>query len=373
LLLLLSQQPFDDAIQAIRDQDTDTGKAFKSLKAIFEHTVELYSEPGEYLSTDNLDLREQEDQVTVQFANLAMGCLGAFEDKPSALSRLHSNFLEIVVPEAGSLSGTVSELFLSLKTQVFMKALAEEGSQKPKDQLAQEIFLGGLEEKLRSRSADLELSPTDQGFLASIDIRKDMLLVEMGDETDGRMFVKFTALDLLSCMLIPRSDSLSQKYPIEDFLQSLNTYLQSHLASQSHHAARFGIQIPKCEMLEAEPEVLEPEMDLDELSSFFEKTTSGLVQNVLAGLTAGIGSSTEDSPAVPDTSAAATNDNAQVANDPDTIATETNGKFDIATDYKELEALVAQSTDHYVRTTLNGLSPMPYQPTVPTSTGKIPL
>jgi hypothetical protein len=47
---------------------------------------------------------------------------------------------------------------------------------------------------------------------------------------------------------------------------------------------------------------------------------------------------------------------------------QTNGHT--ITDYKELEALVAESTSNYVKTTLHGLSPVPYQPTVPTSTSK---
>ena len=41
-----------------------------------------------------------------------------------------------------------------------------------------------------------------------------------------------------------------------------------------------------------------------------------------------------------------------------------------ANDYESLSALVAESTDNYVRTTLNSLTPTPYQPTVPPSTSK---
>ncbi len=99
------------------------------------------------------------------------------------------------------------------------------------------------------------------------------------------------------------------------------------------------------------------DMDLDDLSSFFERTASGLVQDALAGLGDGEGVPTINIDGPEGEGANGTNGTEKPA-----------GKIDLMTDYKELEALVAESTSNYVKTTLNGLSPVPYQPTVPTST-----
>lgn len=172
------------------------------------------------------------------------------------------------------------------------------------------------------------------------------------------------------------------------------------------------------------------DLDLDDLSSFFEKTASGLVQDALAGLTEmeptpsividapedvptnsvngansanGINgiNGTNDTNSANGTNGAngaiganetnstnGTNDTKGTSGTGSTTGPNvTNGtekpaaaavtttapaapKIDLMTDYKELEALVAESTSNYVKTTLNGLSPVPYQPTVPTSTGK---
>lgn len=108
------------------------------------------------------------------------------------------------------------------------------------------------------------------------------------------------------------------------------------------------------------------DLDLDDLSSFFEKTTSGLVQNALAGLT---DDNPEPAPAIESTELSAEPPTSPPKDEP--LAQQTNGKVDLLTDYKELEALVAESTSNYVKTTLHGLSPVPYQPTVPTSTGEL--
>ena len=102
-------------------------------------------------------------------------------------------------------------------------------------------------------------------------------------------------------------------------------------------------------------------MDIDDLSSFFEKTASGLVESALAGLDAD-----QLQPPPVQNGEHTTTETVNGTSAPEEV-TKTNG---FITDYKELEALVAESTNNYVKTTLQGLSPTPYQPTVPTSTSK---
>ncbi|TQS33417.1 hypothetical protein Golomagni_06239, partial [Golovinomyces magnicellulatus] len=90
-------------------------------------------------------------------------------------------------------------------------------------------------------------------------------------------------------------------------------------------------------------------------------TASGLVQNALAGL------SDQDAAAQAGESSRQQTGDKTTANG---NGEQTKPKVDFMTDYKELEALVAESTSNYVKTTLHGLSPVPYQPTVPTSTAE---
>lgn len=126
----------------------------------------------------------------------------------------------------------------------------------------------------------------------------------------------------------------------------------------------------------------DPTLDMEDLSSFFEKTTSGLVQDALAGLTEDTTTTNpnpepnpdpipEPAPAVAETiEPAPTAEPTKTPEKEPSSTPQTNGKPDLITDYKELEALVAESTSNYVKTTLHGLSPAPYQPTVPQSTSK---
>jgi hypothetical protein len=110
-------------------------------------------------------------------------------------------------------------------------------------------------------------------------------------------------------------------------------------------------------------------LDLEDLSSFFEKTTSGLVQSALAEFgeeTAEAETVAQDDGEAPVVTSESAADGAMKP------AAAPAPPTNFITDYKELEALVAESTSNYVKTTLNGLSPTPYQPTVPTSTGMPP-
>lgn len=169
---------------------------------------------------------------------------------------------------------------------------------------------------------------------------------------------------------------MTTKYPQTDLLRYFTIHVKQRLASIAGLGDRLGVPIPPLEDL-AEPEVEslvdgtgDDMIDLDDLSSFFEKTTSGLVQNALAGLT-----DEDPAPAVTIEGEEAAAEASNATPNPDEAAPQPqpNGKIDFMTDYKELEALVAESTADYVKTTLNGLSPVPYQPTVPASTGKSPI
>lgn len=157
-----------------------------------------------------------------------------------------------------------------------------------------------------------------------------------------------------------------------DVFRTFTTHLKTRLSSLTEFGEKYGLSgLLNDITTDAEPLSSDGDLDLDDLSSFFEKTTSGLVQNVLAGLT-------EEEPPVepPIIEVSEAPEEVTIGSPPKAEAAsapaQTNGKIDFMTDYKELEALVAESTSNYVKTTLHGLSPVPYQPTVPTSTSKLP-
>lgn len=183
------------------------------------------------------------------------------------------------------------------------------------------------------------------------------------------------------------------KYTLDDMLKPFGIYAREQLSLASHIADKLGIAIPASEMSQEPvpapinepvteiapahvPEAIDLNMDgLEDfgLDDLFEKQTSGLVESALASFLA---QENEANEAASTPTVNGDNDLAHLQAIIDGSGTKTDGagasqpNGSLMTDYKELEALVAESTSNYVKTTLQGLSPAPYQPVVPVSTGK---
>lgn len=354
------QAPFGDTIKLVRGTDSDHKRSFHQLKTSFEHVRQLYS-AGSVLSADQLDIRDCDSRTFIELANMAQLGLWLVDGSPKALSEADDSFLALFQCQLSDLSPGMTELYLSIKTQRAIEFLVEKEPEKPSEEVIGEVLTQGLEDILKEQHGGGELTFADQSFVSSVQTRKETLQDEVKEQAEPA--------------------ALRDKHPAEDLLRSYLDFANGKLGSLTDLGDKLGVPI---KLEEREPEsdptleatgdtgnTGETDLDMDDLSSFFEKTASGLVQNALAGLT--------DEPAAEEVSTAEAaalageETSTQVAdteNKPEGTTIQTNGKIDLMTDYKELEALVAESTSNYVKTTLHGLSPVPFQPTVPTSTSK---
>ncbi|KAI9171002.1 Telomeric DNA-binding factor trf1 [Paramyrothecium foliicola] len=345
LLLALVQPPFEDTLKALRQADSEHARAFKKLQTSFQATRDLFA-TSPVLSIEELALQDSDSRTIIEVANLAMLCVWLFEGGLGPCTNAEDHFFSIFQHQMSDLLPDVSDLCVALKTQRAIEALAEKDAERKPDDLLSNLLDHGVEDRLRQQHGHAELTPQEHILISSLQSRKAELLAACQPD-----------LDL---------GNMRQKYPSNDLLRAFGTYIKGRLTSLSDLGTKLGVPIPPIHEVE---EVLpnfddagEDELDLDDLSSFFEKTTSGLVQNALAGLT---DDNTASTPVV-EVSAEPAED-ASKKND---ATPQTNGKIDFMTDYKELEALVAESTSNYVKTTLHGLSPVTYQPTIPTSTAE---
>ncbi|ODA80955.1 hypothetical protein RJ55_03915 [Drechmeria coniospora] len=356
LLLVMVQPPLDETIKSIRNAESCHGRSYRQLKQSFEQTRRLYS-PKPVVSANELDMHDANSAVLLELANLAQLGSWLVEGCQSSLDEADENFLAMFGCQVSDLPAGMEELYLGIMTQRAVESLVGKQPEKPSEEVLGEILMSGLEDKLRGQHGGDELTSADQQFVSTVQSRKETLQGEAEEQ--------------------PEPTALREKHPLEGLLRTYAQYVKKRLRSVSELATKFGILL----QVEDDPTIEEPEpssvehvdhvagvdvdVDLDDLSSFFEKTTSGLVQDALAGLA----TSEEGSAAAPATdgaphSAEQTNGETKMEGS----SGQTNGKVDLMTDYKELEALVAESTSNYVKTTLHGLSPVPYQPTVPQST-----
>ncbi|CCT61842.1 uncharacterized protein FFB20_03628 [Fusarium fujikuroi] len=355
-VLLLFSQSFDDSIKPIQDVDSQHAKSFRDLQASFAQIKQIYSS-GPILSADDPDLHDHESRTILDLANLAQFGIWLLQTTPS-YSEAHRHFHSIFRGQVSDLGSDALDLYLSLKTQVAIDALATKTQEQSKEQVLEEALIKGMEEKLRGLHNGLDLTPADSEFITSVRARKTSIEGEASTE----------------------SAVLREKYKVDDLLRQVSTCVKTRLALMSDLGSRLGHPMRSSE--ETAVDLLgdttgDANLDLDDLSSFFEKTASGLVQDALAGLTEDTTATPAEANPQPEQASTVTEtieppavvEPTKSPEKEPTLTPQTNGKVECTQqDYKELEALVAQSTDHYVKTTLHGLSPVPYQPTVPTST-----
>ncbi|KAK1508334.1 myb-like DNA-binding domain-containing protein [Colletotrichum tamarilloi] len=359
LLVIMSQHVYHDVYQQLQDRESDLCKSFSTLKSLLRQTRSIYSTTDLILDPAVLDLTAPDNLTDIQVANLASFCCelftfdGEHQLGSNELLALEDKFFTVFPPGTEGISHDISELFLAVKTQLVIESVTSANQSGPVDQLIAQAFSSSLEDKLKARHEGSDLTAEERALVTSVEERKTSLITYASG--------------------LPDTVLLKIGYPEEDLFHQLNVYLRQKLQSVSGLASRHGIDLPQI-MTNGDLDASMPP-DLDDLgiSSLLE-ATDGLVAQYLPSEPVD-GLPTEQQPPVPTTeSSVPPPEPPAPAPEAAPPAPTTNGTTTETQDAtNDILALVAQSTQEYVRTTLNNLSPAPYQPTVPTPTGAAPV
>ncbi|KAF7530485.1 hypothetical protein G7054_g9548 [Neopestalotiopsis clavispora] len=211
ILIALSEQPLEDTITALNDPDNSTvGKEYVLLRSFFDSLRKQLSEDFPLLYPDQLDISSPEDREIIRIANLATSCASMFGANELGWPDLNTSFLSTFVAGGQQMATEEADLYLGLKTQMFLTLLESEQS-KPRNQILEELFVTGQEDSLKKHHPDLPLAQSETKFLTDAEVRKAMLLNESHDQ---------------SSIL-----ALSQQYTYEAFLDELSTYLDKHMGN----------------------------------------------------------------------------------------------------------------------------------------------
>ncbi|PHH68195.1 hypothetical protein CDD82_745 [Ophiocordyceps australis] len=343
ILVTLLQPPLDNTMKIIRNADSHHARVYTQLKSCFYQTRLLYSS-NPVLSLSDMPSTDNETQTLMELTNLAQLAIWLLDGGPAAMAHAHQNFLLMFNCHVSHLPQGMAELYLDIMTQRAIESLIVKEPDVSPETVLDQSLMAGLETRLREQHGGDELTSADQSFVSSVQARKESLQAEAKEQ--------------------PEPTALRQRHPVDKLLPLFNTHVRARLKSAPELGTKFEMAIDVAQVQEPALESGEKtgdNADFDDLSTFFEKTASGLVQNAMAGL----GQDSEG--------AAITAEGSEpLADKPDadikTDKSSVQSKMDLLTDYQELEALVAESTSNYVKTTLSGMSPVTYQPMVPPST-----
>ncbi|EEH22671.2 hypothetical protein PABG_04882 [Paracoccidioides brasiliensis Pb03] len=217
ILTLLAQSSYQDLTSMVSEPNSDSGQAYSTMRSLFDHTKNVYSSKGSFLSPRELDLTEPTQVDIIRKANMASFVSSIFDSQEIGFSELDANFLEIFVPEGSRLLKVQGALFLELKTQAYIAAM--NSAKRSKTELLHELFPDDLEQRLLSRRPGTkQLAPSETDFVNRAYSRRDILLNEVNNPAAAA--------------------KLPEKYRWEDFLRDLSSYVSKNFDAISHQQTK---------------------------------------------------------------------------------------------------------------------------------------
>ena len=178
ILSTLGQGQWHTTLRVMQSPESELGQAYATLKSLFDQTKQIYSQKDAFLSADELNIHEPKHRATIQITNLAtfiaavfIGSLGFYE--------LNDHFLEAFTPINEPISKEVGDLFISLKTQMFLSAVTQEEPERTKEDNLDDLFPFGFEHVLIARHPKSELAQSEDEFLQALYERRDYLMNEV--------------------------------------------------------------------------------------------------------------------------------------------------------------------------------------------------
>lgn len=196
ILLRLSQQPRAETETLLGDAESEFARSYQILGDMFVPARKVFLDGSPLLNADELDITDSEDRETIRMANLATTSASVFGKNDVLLQDIHDSFLAIFVPEDSSFNEPLADLFVSFKTQAFLKDTAghDRGTQHFSDAVEKYFSLTSAEEVSRQRNGDdvgdgegdASFSQVDEALAARTKARRELLLSLGGEEAQKR-------------------------------------------------------------------------------------------------------------------------------------------------------------------------------------------
>ncbi|KAI4174424.1 MAG: hypothetical protein LQ343_002361 [Gyalolechia ehrenbergii] len=210
VLATFAHSSYQEILALTTDAQSEPGAAYSTLKSLFDHVKRVVYSVGEpFLSPQELGFFEPEQIDIFRKANLATFVSSIFGSQDVGFYHLNEFFLDTFVIDSGRLLKTQAGLFLDLKTQAYISAIAN--GERSREEILQDLFPDDMEQRLLNRRAGAKQpSPGEAEFIQRARNRKRTLLEE--------------AITVESIAQLP------EKYAWEDFLRDVSSYVTKNFA-----------------------------------------------------------------------------------------------------------------------------------------------
>lgn len=118
---------------------------------------------------------EPEHRATIRTTNLATFVSSVFCGHDVGFIELNDHFIKTFTLDGAPLEKEPGELYLNLKTQMYLSAVSQEEQERTREDILEDFFPNGIEELLEDRHPDTTLTETEMEFIKSFNTRRDYL------------------------------------------------------------------------------------------------------------------------------------------------------------------------------------------------------
>ncbi|POS84249.1 hypothetical protein EPUL_004222 [Erysiphe pulchra] len=243
IISLLCRKGSHEIVSIVNIHSSEDGKIYLTLKSLFDQVKKIYSQQGLFLSADVLNMKETEYREIIRISNLATFVCNVFDRHEVGFLELNDRFIEIFAAEGMALSKEAGDLFLNLKTQIYLSAISQEEQERTREDLLEEYFPNNLGKILENRHPNQPLSQGEYEFTRLLISRRD--------------FLANTPIDLDS---IP--EALSENFSWEGFLKLVAVFLDK-VTLLTTYMKRYGLNVSLTALDGQNIEHLQPVVDDD--------------------------------------------------------------------------------------------------------------
>lgn len=223
-LATFAHSSYQEILAITTDPQSEPGSTYSTLKSLFDHAKRVYSEREPFLSPRELGISEPEQIDIFRKANLATFVSSVFGSQDVGFYHLNEFFLDTFVIDSGRLLKNQAGLFLDLKTQAYISAIAN--GERSREDILQDLFPDDMEQQLLDRRPGAkQLSPGEAEFIQRARNRKRTLLEE--------------PVTMESIAQLP------DKYAWEEFLRDVSSYVSKSFAAIASYSGRKSSSNPR--------------------------------------------------------------------------------------------------------------------------------
>ena len=171
----LGQGPLSETLKISTEPESEHGQAYSTLKSLFDQTKKIYSQQDYFLSANELKFLEPQHRSTIRTANLATFVSSIFAGQDVQFYELNDHFVDTFTADGQPLQKEPGELYLNLKTQMYLSAVQQEEQEQTREDILDELFPPNLEDILRTRRYGEPLSQDEVQFIHNCTSRRNHL------------------------------------------------------------------------------------------------------------------------------------------------------------------------------------------------------